>query len=356
MERINRPEDDFRETLTLDQINEICTANGLPAPAKIEPERRGNEKVIYHLDDTYSLQFMATQEDVDDLLLLGHFDEYPSPAVLAWCENDASVETSVLITEKCTGDRLDVLWNRTGDAERLQLLEDFGSAMARYHAIDPQRVVSTAEAQGLSHRVTDTRENPVGSLDGRRRSVENGIDSIEGLLRFLDPNSTDVMPALNRHLRTKPCSQLLPVGLVHGEPWAEHYLISLAASTYTLTGAVDISGLKLRDPASEIVIIHASILDHSDAWFSAFRKGYDKVTPSPDNAASRLHGLAIDFGAWALLSLSGEWDGSDYLKRGHPYSDWYKRRAADQYLRLRVWLGLEGGSHDVLFRADIGPW
>ena len=70
MERIGRPEDDFRERLTCEDITEICARHSIPDPSKIEPEERGNEKVFYYLDDTYALQFLAFKEDEEAYRLL----------------------------------------------------------------------------------------------------------------------------------------------------------------------------------------------------------------------------------------------------------------------------------------------
>ena len=48
MERVDMPNDDFREKLTVADIERVCRAHNLPTPKTIASERRGNDKVAYH--------------------------------------------------------------------------------------------------------------------------------------------------------------------------------------------------------------------------------------------------------------------------------------------------------------------
>jgi hypothetical protein len=114
MKRISRPGDDFRERLSRDDVDRICKSHGLPTPSVVVPERRGNETVAYHLDNTYFLSFGLsdpTQRKVEVLHILEHLQSMPTPRVIAWSESDPKLRVPYMIVEDCPGRRLDLLWS-----------------------------------------------------------------------------------------------------------------------------------------------------------------------------------------------------------------------------------------------------
>ncbi len=87
MERIGRPEDDFRERLSRAGIERICKSHGIETPSQIISEQRGNEMVAYHLNDKYFLSFGlsdCTQRKVEVLGILEHVEAMPTPKVIGW--------------------------------------------------------------------------------------------------------------------------------------------------------------------------------------------------------------------------------------------------------------------------------
>ncbi len=350
MERIHRPGDDFRDQLQIEDIHTICARHGLKIPSKIDAEPRGNEKVIYHLDDVYSLQFLAEQEDADDLIFLSHIPEMPSPEVLAWCEHEARLDASYLLTQKCTGDRLDVLWEKVDESDRRPLLTALGEAMGRYHTVGADKIQKIAERTGLHSRVQDDSDNPTRRLLGKFNRGKTNLDTVASTLKATGLPSPELLTVLEEHYASATIEPFIDVGLTHGEPWAEHYIVGQSNGRFHLDGCVDVSVILIGDPAPEIVILYVSILGLNDEYYEAYKAGYETAFPFPDDGLERLRRLAIDFDVWSIVSLSGG------IKPGEPFGNWRRVRIEGHYDRLLSWTGIKGRIEKALFRAQIGPW
>ena len=358
MERLGRPGDAFRGRLSVSQIEAICRLHTLPIPREIVPEVRGNEKVIYYLDDRFALQFHAERRDMEDLLLLQEIEEMPAPKVVAWIERDDTLGTSYLITEKCPGRRLDELWPHLQQEARVGLLETLGSAIAEYHAVRADEIYSVASRLELSHRVKDHSDCPLAPLETRARKVESGFGAIVRLLDALKLPSSDLFSGLESAIRSKCFEPFFGPGLTHEEPWAEHFIVDGDEGAFRLSGCVDFNWIFIADPAWDIVNFYVSILGTDDTFYDAYRRGYERIRAFPDDAEARLRSLAVDFDAWAILSLSGETEISDreLLWRGKSMPSGRRSWVRRHYERLRGWLGLSEIEKECLFRWKIGPW
>ena len=358
MERIWRPNDDFRERLRPEDIFQICARHSIPEPSKIEPERSGNEKVIYYLDDTYSLQFLAFKEDEEDYRLLEEVPAFPTPRVIAWCDRDSSLDASYLITEKCPGKRLDLLWQEVDEVDCLKLLRGLGEGMGSYHTADGSSLLTVADRLELSDRITDHRSDPLCLLNRQRERAAQELDRICQILEGLELDARSLLPKAERHLAREPDEPLFPPGLASEEPWEEHFIMDRAEDGFRLSGCVDFGPIEICDGALEITVLYASILGLDRRYFGAFQEGYETYRVFPGECWERLHRLAADYHAWALSSLTGgiEIVGSSVLWRGNPISEWIMSRVVAHYERLRSLLGLGLKTEEAKFRAQIGPW
>ena len=358
MDPIGRPNDDFRKKLTVDQIHSICRRNGIPRPTRIEPEERGNEKVIYYLDDRLAMQFLAVERDVEALRLLEHIDEIPTAQVITWSKSDPDVGVSCLITTRCPGTRLDALWRGTDDSDKADILRAVGKGMSRYHSVSPDSAIHLATDLGYDSLTGDDRSRERTFLEGRRERVRNRIDNIAALLHTVDDHPDELLAAIRSHLDSASPARLLPFGLTHPEPWVEHYIVGELDGGYALTGCIDIEWLKISDPGVELTVLYATILAHSEEWWDAFADGYSTHHTLPDDARERCHDLAIDFDAWSLSSSAGDAllvDG-EVIDDGNHLTAWRTHCGRGHARRLRWLLGLDPDYSEVLFRSDIGPW
>lgn len=359
MDPIDRPNDDFREKLTLDQIHHICSANGLPIPSSIVPEPRGNEKVIYHLDDQYCLQFLVEERDATPLRLLTHIPEVPSPELIAWHEGDGDDDVSYLITTRCPGDRLDVMFPSAPPVEQQAILFALGAGLAQYHRLDPDAIVDTVVSLDESELLLDRRAANDGGLKGSQVRFRNAMVSIAALLRAVDDTPDELIQALSEHLDREPDPQFAPPGLTHYEPWAEHYILNHEDDQYRLTGCVDIERILIADPAHEIGVLAASILALKREWLDAFTDGYRTCHELPDHLEERIRHLAIDHDLWSLGELANEveWRGGKLVDADGSEPARYRINWASGHARrLRHWFGLDDTFDELLFRAQIGPW
>ena len=358
MERIGRPEDDFRERLSLEDIASICGRHSIPKPSKIEPEMSGNEKVIYYLDDTYALQFLALKEEEEDYRLLESVPDIPTPSVIAWCDLDPSLEAQYLITERCPGKRLDLLWQEVDESDRLKVLRDLGEGMGGYHTVDAKSLLTVADRLELSHRITDQTSDPLGFLNRRRARTAKRLNMIGQLLAGLELDAHSLLEKTEKHLGREPDEPLFPSGLASGEPWEEHIILERTEEGFRLSGCVDLTPIMICDGALEITVLYASILGLDRRYFGVFQEGYETYRAFPDECWERLQCLAADYHAWALASLTGDTEvvGSSVLWRGNPISEWRISRVVAHYERLCSKLGLGTPTEEAKFRAQIGPW
>jgi hypothetical protein len=252
MERIGRPEDDFREKLTEGDVRRICKAHGLPRPTKIVPEYRGNETVCYHLDTDLFLAFVIGEEiswKVGALSLLDRVKEIPTPRVVAWSDNDLELGVPYMIVERCPGHRLDVLWKNTTSDDHANILEALGVGTGRYHTVSAVTLTDRARSLGLGHRVGHIKEPKSGDDSPTPASL---LILAAGLQRIgIEMNS--LLRKLEAHFSrtTRERWDFIAPGLVHTEPFAEHFFIQSTRAGYRLSGCVDLN-FGIRDAIGEI--------------------------------------------------------------------------------------------------------
>jgi hypothetical protein len=348
MERIGRPEDDYREKLTERDFARICLTHGLPRPNQIIPEHRGNESVCYHLDGRLFIAFVICEDihaNVEILSLYDGIKEIPTPRVIAWVEEDPELGVPYVITERCPGHRLDALWKSATPKERIGILEAFGAGTARYHTVSAQALTEHAQRLGLAHRVEHIQRLP--EID------PPPIDSLSRLpdrLRRIGIEEDGIVKRLESHFTRTSREQgaFIAPGLVHGEPCAEHFIMQELDTGFCLSGCVDLD-VCVADPIGEITSHYVSMLGINPAWFRAFRRGYERFFPFPPNAEERLRLEAVehDLGnvLWLLNTMETrpEWAFADVWVAGH-------------LRRLEGWLDSAKRIDRALFRQDIGPW
>lgn len=349
MERIGRPEDDFREKLTEGDIRRICEVHGLPPPTEIIPEYRGNENVCYHLDGKLFIAFVISEDihwKVDSLTLLDAINEIPTPHVIAWSENDPELHVPYMIVERCPGHRLDALWRHTTAEQHIDILEAFGADTGRYHTVSSTVLRERAHKLGLAHRVRHI-EQP------ESRDDSSPVDSLPTLavrLRRIGVEENGVIKMLEAHFSrtTRKQDDFIAPGLVHTEPFAEHFFIQATETGYRLSGCVDLN-FGVEDSLGEITSHYVSMLSLESAYFDAFRRGYERFFSFPPDAEERLRFAAIehDLGniLWLLDTMEDrpEWAFATVWVSGH-------------LRRLEGWLDPAKKTDRALFRADIGPW
>ena len=174
----------------------------------------------------------------------------------------------------------------------------------------------------------------------------------------LELDADRALQRVGKHLGREPDEPLFPPGLASGEPWEEHFILERTEEGFRLSGCVDLAPITICGGAWEITVLYASILGLDRRYFGTFQEGYETCRAFPDECWERLHSLAADYHAWALASLTGETElvGSSVLWRGHPISEWRKRRIVAHYERLCSKLGLGPPTEEAKFRAQIGPW
>ena len=181
VERIGRPSDDFRETLARADIERICESHGVAAPSVIVPERRGNEMVAYHLDDTYFLSFGlsdCTQRKVEVLRVLGQVEAMPVPKVIAWSEQDPDLKFPYMLLERLRGARLDTMWRESSPDDQTQLLRTMGWSMGRYHTTNLEEVQTAARAVGVEQWVIDDEEPRAQRARKSRDEIRNSLEHL----------------------------------------------------------------------------------------------------------------------------------------------------------------------------------
>jgi len=349
MYRIGRPEDDFREKLTEDDIGRICKAHGLPRPTGLIPEYRGNETVCYHLDAKFFLAFVISEDvrrKVEGLSLLAGIKEIPTPGVIAWSENDPELHVPYMIVERCPGHRLDALWKNTTAEQHVDILEAFGAGTGRYHTVSGTVLRERARKLGLVQRVRHIEE-PQSRDDS---SPVHSLPTLAARLRRIGVEDNGIVKRLEAHYSraTRKKDTFVGPGLVHTEPFAEHFFIEKAGTGYRLSGCVDL-GFAVEDSLGEITSHYVSMLSLEPAYFDAFKRGYERFFSFPPDAEERLHLGAIEHDLsnilWLLDTMEErpQWAFAEVWVSGH-------------LRRLEGWLDPVRRVDRALFREDIGPW
>lgn len=355
MKRINRPGDDFREKLLEQDIQRICEHHSLPAPREIVPEDRGNENVAYHLDGRLFLAFSISDDirrKVDVLRVFAEIDAMPTPRVVAWLEHDAKLGVPYMLLERCPGVRLDLLWESSGHQERKDLLEALGKDMAHYHT------VSLPDAQAAGDRVS-LGKWVVDAVELRRRKahedISDAIESLERLparLRRLGVDAFATVRVLKAHdalsLVLSDCPSVEP-GLIHGEPFAEHFFVEKTEGAFRLSGCVDLEEVMIADAFDEIVSLYVQMLALNREFFAAFKRGYECYFKFPPDAEERLRLAAIGHDLGNILWLLNAMESGPKWAFATPWVEGHLRR-------LEGWLDESKRIDRALFRKDIGPW
>lgn len=355
MDRINRPGDDFRESLTRDDIERVCTRHGLSKPKDVVPEHRGNENVAYHIDGAYFLAFGIsddTRRKVEVLKIFEHLPAMPTPKVIGWSERDPELHVPYMILERCAGSRLDEVWELCGDEERLRLLECVGLSMGRYHTTTLEDAQAAGRLAGFERWVVDNlgpRRQRAGST---RLEAEQSLKSLAARLSRWQINGSALAAILENHYAGGPPDADAPFispGLIHTEPYAEHFFVTKKDDAFTISGCVDLEECMIADSFDEIVEMYVSMLGLAEEYFTAFRNGYEKFFPFPSDARQRLLAAAIDHDLrnvlWLLdtMEKKPEWSFATCWLAGH-------------LQRLTGWLDESKRVRRALFRKDIGPW
>lgn len=355
MERISRPGDDFRERLSRDDVERICESHGLPTPSLVVPERRGNETVAYHLDHTYLLSFGLsdpTQRKVEVLRIFEHLESMPTPSVIAWSESDPKLRVRYMIVEDCPGRRLDLLWGECQPVERQELLEVLGSSMGRYHTTTIDQVTAAAATAGFSQWVVDDTELRYCRGKERRTKACRALECLPERLARWAIDGTSLTELLEDHYAGQlppPDAPFVGPGLIHTEPYAEHFLIERTSGTFRLSGCVDLEECAIADSLDEVVEMYVSMLALDVQYLSAFKKGYEQFYQFPADVEQRLEAGAVDHDLSNVLWLL------DTMEERPEWSfaiSWL----SGQVRRLEGWLDDRKRVTNALFRKDIGPW
>jgi aminoglycoside phosphotransferase (APT) family kinase protein len=354
MERIDRPNDDFREKLSPAHLEAICSRHGLPLPRNVRPEHRGNEKVIYHLDEQFTLAFCVTddvQRNVESLVVLNELPLMPTPRVLAWMKEDPATGVPYIVMERCPGIRLDELWDVLGPRERLAMLEALGAGMGGYHTVSGTDARQAADKVSLSHVVHDSSEQPLRRVEDWARLVYDNLGQLADRLGLLGPAASSVEQCLEARCAewfSHNVRGLVEPGLVHDEPWAEHFYLEKSEEGFRLSGCVDFEEVNMADALSEVATLYASILGLDREYYEAFRRGYERFFQLPRNHEEAVRLACVLFDAWALVWLTA--------RVPEPIPKWWREWVEQRFRRLAGWLGEAQPVSRALFRRDIGPW
>jgi aminoglycoside phosphotransferase (APT) family kinase protein len=361
---------DSQEESTRKLIERICIQHGLPRPQKIVAEERGNEKTIYYLDDRLLLAF-GPHSDIcscaEALTILEHIEEMPTPRVIAWTKEDPELHAPYMVMERCPGIRLDNLWKTTNLQQRTQFLEDLGTAMGHYHTVNAAKVKEVADRLSLSHRVAIRAEpTRIGVfLGGIARDFRNLLSANEAHASFDWPQLAERLTGLG--LQASPTIDLLRAhyaqnpqqpeehfigpGLVHGEPWAEHFFMEDSRDCFRLSGCVDLELVTIADSFHEITFPYVSMLALESEYYLAFKRGYECFFAFPADAQERLRYAAVNFDTDAILWLLDQME-----SRPNAWGDWATPWLAGHWCRLLGWLDPSKKIHRAMFRVDIGPF
>ena len=360
------PNDDFREKLAPADVERVCGAHNLPIPKTIVSERRGNDKVAYHLDERYFLAFVLggdMREEIDKIAILSHVGRMPIPRMVAWSEREPVLGVPYYIQEECPGTRLDLLWQKTDAEERVRLLEGLGYGMGYYHTVTAPDLVQARNELSLNHiaRYLDEPLPPVDERSSLQKEVKNLLP-LAARLSSLGIDADEVMDEVRERYVEKmrsPCTGFVQPGLVHEDPLEEHCFVEQTDEGYRLSGCVDIEGILVSDGIHDIGGAYASMLALDRKYYEAFREGYEQFFPFPPDAEDQLHFAAITDEIWGLTMLTAGYTAdlkSEIEWPDTPLADWAMRWTKNRFRRLQGWLDEAKQLDRALFRPEVGPW
>jgi aminoglycoside phosphotransferase (APT) family kinase protein len=354
MERIDRPNDDFRERLSRSHLEEICSRHGLPLPQDVRPEHRGNEKVIYHLDEQFTVAFCITddvQRNVESLVVLHEVSPMPTPRVLAWMKEDPATGVPYIVMERCPGIRLDELWEALDPRERLAMLEALGAGMGRYHTVSGTDARQAADKVSLGHVVHDAGERPLRRVEEWARLVYENLGQLADRLGLLGLDASSIergLEARGADWLSHEMAEFVGPGLIHEEPWAEHFYLERSEGGFRLSGCVDFEEVNIADPLCEVATLYASVLGLDREYYEAFKRGYERFFQFPTDHEQTVRLACVLFDAWALVWLTE--------RVPEPIPKWWREWVEQRFRRLAGWLGQAQPVSRAPFRRDIGPW
>ena len=366
MERVNMPNDDFREKLTVADIERVCGAHDLPIPQAIVSERRGNDKVAYHLDDRYFLAFVLggdMRQEIDKIAILSNVGRMPIPRMLAWSEREPILGVPYYIQEDAPGTRLDRLWEQLDTEERVRMLEGLGHGMAYYHTVTAAELVQAKNKLSLNHiaRHLDTPIPPVDERPSRQKQIKN-LPPLAARLSSLGIDADEVMREVQQRYEERiqtPSTGFVQPGLVHEDPFEEHSFVERTDKGYRLSGCVDIEGIMVSDGIHNVGGVYVSMLALDRKYYEAFKKGYEQFFPFPPDAEDQLrfHAITAEICGLTLLTAGYTADVNSYIEwPDTPLADWAMRWTKNRFRRLQGWLDESKQLDRALFRPEVGPW
>jgi hypothetical protein len=327
----------------------------LPRPDKVVAEVRGNENVAYHLDGVYFLAFGIsddTRRKVEVMRVFEHIPAMPTPKVIAWSEGDSRLHVPYMVLERCPGRRLDEVWYLCGNEDRLRLLEAVGAGMGLYHTTTLEDAKTAGRLVGLERWVLDDAEPQRQRAILARCEAERSLEFLEARLSRWQLSGSELVNSLAKHYVGGPPasdSWFIGPGLIHPEPWAEHFFVEHKDGVFKVSGCVDLEECAIADSRDEIVAMYVSMLGLAEDYLMAFRRGYEQFFSFPPDAEEQLliAAVAHDLGniLWLLNTMEKrpEWSFATCWLAGHME-------------RIKGWLDGSKKPKRALFRKDIGPW
>jgi len=242
--------------------------------------------------------------------VLERIEAIPTPKVIAQMQKCPELQVPYMIMEQCPGIRLDALWDKTSHTQRLKILEALGTGMGRYHTVGRAEVTKVADKLSLSHCVLDLtnqswQERPWQDTERRARTVADHLGRLSACLNFFGLEVSIVMKQLEAHYTrrfSQPWRSFIGVGLVHGEPWAEHFIIEKKERGYHLSGCVDFEQVFIADSLHEMVFLYVSMLGLNCEYYQAFKRGYERFLPFPRAQKKRFDWPPLTLMPGALLN------------------------------------------------------
>jgi hypothetical protein len=316
---------------------------------------RGNETVAYHLDGIYFLAFGIsddTRRKVEVMSVFEHIPAMPTPKVIAWSERDPELHVPYMVLERCPGWRLDEVWDQCGNEDRRQLLEALGAGMGLYHTTTLEDAKTAGRLAGFEKWVLDDAEPRRQRSRAARREGEHSLGFLEAQLSRWQLSGSELVKSLAEHYAGSPPALdpwFVGPGLIHTEPWAEHFFVTHKDGAFEVSGCVDLEECAIADSRDEIAAMYVSMLGLAEDYLTAFGRGYGRFFLLPSDAGEQLRAAAVDYDLgnilWLLNTMENrpEWSFATGWLAGH-------------LERLGGWLGKSRRPERALFRKDIGPW